>query len=104
MSVLDEFNAGLKECEATLPQVITWNSKDYPILPGSAVRGKDLGAGGFKLRADLKFIARRDVFPEPGPQLKQRITYLGDDYRIDTMEKMPGDKFLRFECNDPDQA
>ena len=90
MSVFDEFNAGLQEAEATVPQGIIWNGKPYPILPGSAVRRKDLGAGGFKLRADLKIVIRRDIFPEPGPQLKQQITYLGDAYRIDTMGKMPG--------------
>jgi hypothetical protein len=103
MSVFDEFNAGLLEAEAALPQVITWNKKDYPILPGSAVRGKDLGAGGFKLHSDLKFIVRISVFPTPGPQLKQQITYLGNAYRIDTMEQMPGGLFLRIECNDPTQ-
>lgn len=103
MSAFDEFTAGLKECEATWPNLVTWNGKAYPILPGSAVRGKDLGAGGFKLRSDLKFIARPEVFAAPGPQLKQRVTYLGDEYRIDTMERMPGTVYVRFECNDPTQ-
>ena len=103
MSVFDEFNEGLKEAEATMPQSIIWNKVPYPILPGSAVRGKDLGAGGFKLRSDLKLVVRCDVFPSPGPQLKQQITYLGDPYRIDTMEKMPGDLFWRWELNDPTQ-
>jgi hypothetical protein len=103
MSVFDEFKAGLLEAEATVPQVVTWAGNDYPILPGSAVRGKDLAAGGFKLRSDLKFIARCDMFPGLGPQLKQQVTYQGDAYRIDSLEKMPGGVFLRFECNDPSQ-
>lgn len=103
MSVFNEFSAGLKECEETLPQRVTWNGAEYPILAGSAVRGKDLGAGGFKLRADLRFLARTGVFPDPGPQVKQKVTYLGDEYRIDTMEKIPGQPYLRFECNDPTQ-
>jgi len=101
MSAFDEFTAGLKECEATLPQSITWDGVAYPILPGSAVLGKDLGSGGFKLRSDLRFVVRKEVFPTPGPQLKQRLTYLGDEYRIDTIERMPGEVYLRFECNNP---
>lgn len=84
--------------------VITWSGVDYPVWPTSAVRGKDLGAGGFKLRADLTFVARSGVFPDPGPQLKDKVTYLEEEYRIDSMEKIPGEPFVRFVCNDPNQG
>ena len=104
MSLLSrELRRGLKALEKAGESCFVWNKDSYPIVPGSAVRGKDLGAGGFKLRSDLKFTVRLEVLPEPGPQLKQTITYLGDRYRIDTIEKLPGE--LRwFECNDPDQG
>jgi hypothetical protein len=104
MSELSDFIApGLEDLEAVTGSVVTWNGADYPITPTSAVRGKDLGAGGFKLRADFSFVVRPGVFPGPGPQLKQKVTYLGDEYRIDTIEKIPGQAYLRFECNDPTQ-
>jgi len=103
MELSDQFVKALAELEPDCGSVITWHGNDYPVMPGSAVRGKDLGAGGFKLRSDLKLIVRLAVFPDPGPQLKQTITYLGDAYRIDTMEKMPGDGFWRWELNDPTQ-
>jgi hypothetical protein len=102
-----EISAGFAEAMAELEDnagVVTWNGADYPVWPGSAVRGKDLGAGGFKLRADLRFVVRAGVFPDPGPQLKQKVTYLGEEYRIDTIEKVPGETFVRFECNDPNQG
>ena len=83
---------------------ITWQDNDYPVWTTSAVRGKDLGSGGFKLRADLTFVARAGVFPDPGPQLKQKLTYLGDQYRIDTIERIPGETFFRFQCNDLNQG
>jgi len=95
---------GLKSSEEDFGSVITWQGADYPVTVTSAVRGKDLGAGGFKLRSDFTFVARRSVFPDRGPQAKQRITYLGEEYRIDTVEKTPGDVFLRYECNDPNAA
>lgn len=84
--------------------VFIWQGKPYRIQPGSAVRGKDLGAGGFRLRSDLKFATLVSELPDPAPALKQTIVYLGDEYRIDTMEKFAGDLMVRFECNDPDPA
>ena len=92
---------GLLDLESATEAVITWNGSDYPITPSSAVRGKDLGEGGFRLRSDMSFVVRPGVFPDPGPQLKQRVTYQGDEYRIDTIEKIPGMAFWRYECNDP---
>ena len=102
MELSEGFSEALGELEDH-GAVITWNGNDYPVFPTSAVRGKDLGAGGFKLRADLTFIARSGVFPDPGPQLKDRITYLGEDYRIDTMERIQGEAYTRYVCNDPNQ-
>ena len=102
MSEIADFMAdALAGLEEVTGATVTWNGNEYPIIPTSAVRTKDLGAGGFKLRSDFGFIARPTTFPSPGPQLKQRVTYQGDDYRIDTIEKIPGVAFLRFECNDP---
>lgn len=94
---------GLISLEDGLGAVMTWNGEDYPVVPTSAVRGKDLGAGGFKLRSDVSLIVRNAMLPDPGPQPKQKITYLGDEYRIDTLEKTPGEPFIRLECNDPNQ-
>lgn len=100
----DMLSAGLEQLEADIPVTITWQGAAYPVVPTSAVRGKDLGAGGFKLRSDFSFVARPESFTEGLPQLKQRISYLGDEYRIDSIEKTPGEAFLRFECNDPNQG
>jgi hypothetical protein len=74
------------------------------ILPGSLVRGKDLGAGGFKLRADLRFVVVASDLPDPGPEPQQTIEYLGKPLRIDTIETLAGATLLRFECNDAYQA
>lgn len=82
---------------------ITWNAAVYQVLPNSVVHRKDLGAGGFRLSSDLKFLVCSDAFPNPGPQLKQTIVYLGVDYRIDSIRTLPGGVLQEFECNDPNQ-
>jgi len=102
--VSDLMEEGLLDLESSLGATIIWAGKLYPIIPSSAKRGKDLAEGGFKLHSDLSFVARCSVFPTPGPALKNRIIYLGDTYRIDSIEKTPGEAFLRFECNDPAQG
>lgn len=98
---------GIGQVEAYLGDkcpTFIWNGNVIRILPGSAVRGKDLGEGGFRLRSDLKFVVRVSDLPVPGPALKQTIAYLGQNYRIDTMELFAGDTLQRFACNDPNQA
>ena len=102
MELSEQFSESLAELE-DVGTMMTWNGGDYPAFAGTAVLGKDLGMGGFKLRADLKLIIRSGVLPDPGPQIKDRITYLSREYRIDTIEIIPGEPFVRFECNDPTQ-
>lgn len=102
MELTDGFNEAMAELEDNAG-LVTWQGADYTVWPTSAVLGKDLGAGGFKLRADLTFVARKGVFPDPGPQEKQKVTYLGRDYRIDSLEKIQGETYMRFICNDPGQ-
>ncbi|HEV2350806.1 MAG TPA: hypothetical protein VG028_13275 [Terriglobia bacterium] len=110
MDVYSKHAASLKALQAyhgAACPLFVWNGINIPILPGSAVRGKDLGMGGFKLRSDLKFtvnVSDLQSLAGGGPQLKQIITYLGDPYRIDSIEKFEGGLLQRFECNDPSQG
>ena len=103
MSAFDEFKAALPEFEAAMPQVVVWNTLPVPVLAGRALRKKGLQSGGFQMDCDFRFDTRTDAWPAPGPQLKQQLTYLGDAYRIDSITRMPGETYLRFECNDPSQ-
>lgn len=74
------------------------------ILPGSLRRSKNLEAGGFLKLADLTFVVRTADLPDPGPGLKQTITYLGDEFRVEGITKLAGDTLRRFEVVDIDQA
>jgi len=105
MSELSDFlGPGLEVLEGVCGAVVTWGGRDYPVVPGSALRGKDLGPGGFRWRSDFTFFARPGVFPAPGPQLKERVVYEGEEYRIDGIERGPGGAFARYDCNDPNQG
>jgi hypothetical protein len=84
--------------------IVTWNQKEIRILPGSAIKGKKLGEGGFRLSNDFRFVTLVSELPDPEPQLKQLITYNGDIFRIDTREKFAGGLQVRFECNDPNSG
>lgn len=83
--------------------VFTWAGNTYQMLPGSVMQRKDLGVGGFKLSSDLRFLVCSDAFPNPPPQLKQMLTYLGINFRIDSIRTLPGGILQEFECNDPNQ-
>ncbi len=100
MELSEQFSEALAELEDLAPGVITWDEEDYTAFVGSAISRKSLEAGGFQLEADFRFLIRRELLPEPGPQVKQRVTYLGRDYRIDSIEEVPGRAFVRFKCMD----
>lgn len=89
---------------------------DFPIIPGSALRKEELDAGGFKPVADLRFEILLQPFigqavrsPEPiniltaedlQKALQQNpITYLGAQYKVDSVEIRPGALQLAINAN-----
>jgi hypothetical protein len=73
----------------------TKNNIVYQIIPGSAVRRKDLVIGGFQIDADLAFTALLAQFNLTASAFKDAflqnpITYLGDKYKIDSVTILPG--------------
>ena len=99
--------AGFKQFQDRLGSdcpVFTWNNQDFPIVPGTGKRRKDLGPGGYLLTADLKLTVLLSELPTIGPALKQTIVYLGDEYRIDSINTHPGELMVTFECNDANAA
>lgn len=87
----------------------SWNDSDWPIIPGSATRRKDLASGGFQLNADLIFevlvaqfldpVAIPDATALKDALLARPINYLGDDYKIDSIEIAPGGLLLTAHAN-----
>lgn len=88
---------------AACPQ-FTWNDTNYPILPGSLRTNKSLGPGGFRLQADLRFVAVAADLPDPGPALGHTIIYNGKVLRIDVVQPLAGATLVMFECNDAAQG
>ena len=86
--------------------VFTWNKQNFQILPGTAMRGKDLKAGGFRLYADLKFTCLAGQFTQATgtPAVKEILQYLGNAYRINAINYCAGGQQLRFECDDAQQG
>lgn len=87
---------------------IRWNGQDYRIVPDSASRRSDLAPGGFQLNADLQFEALTETFLSDSITdaaalknaiLQRKITYLGDDYKVDDVRIRPGGLQIRFECS-----
>lgn len=74
------------------------------MVPGSLSKSKDLGSGGFRMHSDMKFQVLLSDLPSPGPKLKQTISYLSHEYRIDVHNVLPGNLMASFEVNDADAA
>ena len=81
-----------------------WNNITIPMVPGSLTKSKDLGPGGFRVRSDMSFQVLMSDLPVPGPKLKQTISYLSHEYRIDAHNVLPGNLMTSFEVNDADAA
>ena len=85
----------------------TWAGADYKAFPSGSLFQKKAQAGGFLLEEDLTLLARADQFPDPGPAVKQLISYpgaAGQLYRIDSITTLPGGTLLKFHLNHPDQS
>ena len=85
---------------------VNWNGQDRRIVPGSALRKRDLSAGGFHLDADLLFEALFADFSDglTTDQLKTRLlqtplTYLSDTYKAVSVKIRPGGLQIRVEAN-----
>lgn len=106
---LSKFKAYL----GTACPLFNWDGHDYPIVPSSVRRKKDLEAGGFDLWADLSFLVLVSDLPDPNPGLKQTILYPSGTgpnapvpraYRIEEIQELPGGQIKRFVCVDKEQA
>ena len=88
--------------------VITWGvagqAQTIKVLPGSVVRRKDLGPGGFKLEADLQFTALAADVQDAGPTLKSLIQYDGETYEVQAIHKLSGDTVWRYQCDAADEG
>jgi len=100
--------AGLQARLATQCPSISWNGRDVPIIPGSAMRRADLSAGGFQLNADFRFAAHVADFGaeyEGQPSqlksdlLQSALAYLGDNYKADAVTLHPGGLIVTVDCN-----
>lgn len=77
-----------------------WNGNTIRIIPGTVVSRKDLTVGGFSTDDDLKFSVNVSDLPQNGqPTLRQTITYLNADYRLDAIITMPGGMMLEYQLN-----
>lgn len=89
-------------------QSFAYAGNNYLICPDTAVRSKDLQAGGFKPNADLTFVVVvADLpagWPTVGPKLREEIDYLGDRYRIREIHKLPGNTLAEFRCDELNQS
>ncbi len=88
---------------------ITWNNEAYPCCGGAELGGKLLGAGGYRITAQVTVIVRLELFGAATPQEKQRLTYTSAPgatarpLRIDTRTAFRN-ALLILECNDPAQS
>lgn len=99
--------AGIKAHQAYLGAAcpsVGFNGANVPVLPGTAKLRKNLEAGGFRLTSDFEFVATLDAWPDGPPTLLQDVVYLGQSYRVDAVETLPGGILQRFSCNNPNQA
>lgn len=93
--------------------VITWNGADRKVLPGTAVRRKDLSDGGYSLNADFScnvlvsqlvdatYTTAKAVCDVMG---QTPLTYLGDDYKIISVSRSAGDLFFTVQANSLNQG
>jgi hypothetical protein len=85
----------------------TWQGFTVLIQPGSAIRRKDLGTGGFSLNADLRLTVLVASFGNgyttaDGIQtdiLQTEIDYLGESYKVESVMIVSGALQLHIEAN-----
>lgn len=84
--------------------IFTWNGNDYPCVPSSIVETKIFGEGGFAPETDLTLFVQIEDLPDPGPTVKQTLTYRSRVYDIDTITEVPGSEQIKIGCKDPNRA
>jgi len=95
MGIASDIRRGLRTLERALDNpVLTWRGNDYPCVPSMGKQGKLLSFGGRSLQDDLILRVRKDLLPDPGPQLKDLVRFQGQDLRIVSLDTPPGDPFL----------
>jgi hypothetical protein len=91
---------------------ISWNDKDWAIVPRSAKLRRDLAPGGFQLNGDLKFdvlVAQflsstiTDAVALKDRMLNTEIGYLGEKFKAVQMDVLPGGLMVTVECNSLNQ-
>ncbi len=83
---------------------VGWHGTECPIIPGTAMRRRDLVAGGFDLNSDFRFQALVSTFGSDASTAKTAmlqtvVRYLGDDYKIVSVNIQAGGLTLSVECN-----
>lgn len=92
--------------------MITWNDKDWAIVPRSAKLRRDLALGGIQLNADLQFdllvsaflsSTITDAVALKDRMLNTEIGYLGEKFKAVQMDVLPGGLMVTVECNSLNQ-
>lgn len=86
---------------------LTWQGWTILIQPGSAIRRKDLGTGGFSLNADLRLTVLVSSFGHGYTTadtiqediLQTEIDYLGESYKVESVMIVAGGLQLHIEAN-----
>jgi len=88
--------------------MVSWNDKEWRVIPGSALRKSELGAGGYSLDADFVFEALVETFVGTegitdakslkDALLRTPIGYLDDEYQVATVRIRPGGFQVMMEC------
>jgi len=89
----------LQREQSSAELIATWNGNaQVAILPGGAKFQRQNEQGGFGLDCDLMLTVTTRQFGSTLPDAAQQIVYQGLNYRIRSVETMPGAYQLRLHC------
>ena len=97
MSFVSEIREALAEAEGTTSVTFIYDNTTYSAIASNETRSLDGGFAGLEIEDSVTLIIRPDsiaVMPRP----REKITYNGRLYEIQSIEKAPADAFFKFIC------
>lgn len=99
MAIANEIADGLDEIETDFPATFVFNSTSYDAIAGPESRAVIAGDFGNEMVDSLTLIVRTAQFGEgTQPAERNKITFNGRLYRIETIERAPQGAFKVYRC------
>jgi hypothetical protein len=96
MSFASEVQDALTEAEGRLEVTFIYDTTQYPAIASNERRSMNSGFGGLEVEDVLTLIVRPNALGVANPKPREKITYNGRPYSIESIERAPQNAFVKL--------